>query len=102
MSNSGRQIGRNEPCPCGSEKKYKRCHGKPNREKAHPPYPLDMADAEKKLKEMQAAEIQRAKQQGLGRPIISTIIQGYRFIAVGGSFTIQRSGKHFMTFLLST
>jgi hypothetical protein len=21
------QVGRNEPCPCGSKKKYKRCHG---------------------------------------------------------------------------
>ena len=21
------KIGRNEPCPCGSEKKYKKCHG---------------------------------------------------------------------------
>ncbi len=21
-------IGRNEPCPCGSGKKYKQCHGK--------------------------------------------------------------------------
>ena len=23
-----RKIGRNEPCPCGSGKKYKHCHGK--------------------------------------------------------------------------
>ena len=23
-----RKIGRNEPCPCGSGKKYKQCHGK--------------------------------------------------------------------------
>jgi len=22
-------IGRNAPCPCGSDKKYKRCHGVP-------------------------------------------------------------------------
>lgn len=21
-------VGRNEPCPCGSGKKYKKCHGK--------------------------------------------------------------------------
>jgi preprotein translocase subunit SecA len=26
----GRKIGRNEPCPCGSGKKYKHCHGKLN------------------------------------------------------------------------
>ena len=24
----GRKIGRNEPCPCGSGKKFKQCHGK--------------------------------------------------------------------------
>jgi len=27
-----KQIGRNEPCPCGSGKKYKNCHGKPGAE----------------------------------------------------------------------
>jgi preprotein translocase subunit SecA len=25
---TGRKVGRNEPCPCGSGKKYKQCHGK--------------------------------------------------------------------------
>ncbi len=25
---SGQKVGRNEPCPCGSGKKYKQCHGK--------------------------------------------------------------------------
>jgi uncharacterized protein YecA (UPF0149 family) len=24
---SDRKIGRNEKCPCGSERKYKKCHG---------------------------------------------------------------------------
>ena len=24
----GPKIGRNDPCPCGSGKKYKQCHGK--------------------------------------------------------------------------
>ncbi|HNM81897.1 MAG TPA: SEC-C metal-binding domain-containing protein [Rhodocyclaceae bacterium] len=23
-------VGRNDPCPCGSGKKYKQCHGKLN------------------------------------------------------------------------
>ena len=27
---SANTVGRNEPCPCGSGKKYKACHGKPN------------------------------------------------------------------------
>ena len=25
---AGAKVGRNEPCPCGSGKKYKHCHGK--------------------------------------------------------------------------
>lgn len=25
---SGRKVGRNEPCPCGSGRKYKHCHGR--------------------------------------------------------------------------
>jgi preprotein translocase subunit SecA len=29
---TGEKIGRNEPCPCGSGKKYKRCHGAPGAE----------------------------------------------------------------------
>jgi preprotein translocase subunit SecA len=27
---SGEKVGRNDPCPCGSGKKYKQCHGKLN------------------------------------------------------------------------
>lgn len=27
--NEGPKVGRNDPCPCGSGAKYKRCHGKP-------------------------------------------------------------------------
>ena len=25
---AGVRVGRNDPCPCGSGKKYKQCHGK--------------------------------------------------------------------------
>jgi preprotein translocase subunit SecA len=24
---TGAKVGRNDPCPCGSGKKYKKCHG---------------------------------------------------------------------------
>ena len=27
LQQHGRKVGRNERCPCGSGKKYKRCHG---------------------------------------------------------------------------
>lgn len=29
-----KRVGRNEPCPCGSGKKYKNCHQKADSEKA--------------------------------------------------------------------
>jgi len=28
LTRDGRKVGRNEPCPCGSGKKYKQCHGR--------------------------------------------------------------------------
>ncbi len=28
IRNEGQKVGRNDPCPCGSGKKYKNCHGK--------------------------------------------------------------------------
>ena len=33
---SGDEPGRNDPCPCGSSKKYKRCHGAPGKRDARP------------------------------------------------------------------
>ena len=27
IRHAGARVGRNDPCPCGSGKKYKRCHG---------------------------------------------------------------------------
>jgi len=27
VTNGGPKVGRNDPCPCGSGKKYKKCHG---------------------------------------------------------------------------
>lgn len=46
-----RQTGRNEPCPCGSGKKYKRCHGVGAAPKLTPPKPR--ADASPSLEQGQ-------------------------------------------------
>jgi len=32
----GEKVGRNDPCPCGSGKKYKKCHGRPGAEPLSP------------------------------------------------------------------
>lgn len=84
------KIGRNEPCPCGSGKKFKKCHNSPRSEL---PFLIQHARIEKELEEEgtqlleqhKAKEIQRQAQQGLGRPIISTEFKGYRFVAVGSN-----------------
>ena len=75
--------GRNDPCPCGSGKKFKRCHGAqlsaPPRVRSLPP------GAFRAVEEHKARELRREQQQGLGRPIISTDFQGYKIVAVGSA-----------------
>lgn len=95
--NTKKKVGRNEPCPCGSGKKFKKCHGALPKMKASP-----LADPEikKKIKEMNAAQLQREKQQGLGRPIISCEFKGYRLVAVGNQFRYSKKWKTFHDFLV--
>lgn len=74
-----RSPSRNQPCPCGSGKNFKRCHGGPN------------ADYEEMISlgameaQSQAAihRLQRERQQGLGRGIISADSDGTRVVVVG-------------------
>jgi hypothetical protein len=40
-----KEIGRNEPCPCGSGKKWKKCHGNPANAAKKPPAPEDFFEA---------------------------------------------------------
>jgi len=97
--NRKEKVGRNEPCPCGSGKKYKKCHGNANRINTAASFPFNRADVEKMLKQKEAEEIQRIHQQGRGRPIISTVFQGYRFVAVGSRFYYSKTWKTFHDFL---
>lgn len=81
------KIGRNDPCFCGSGRKFKRCHGDPQHELPNlvAQDKLQKAIIEqgrRQFEKHKAQELQRQKQQGLGRPIISTEFKGYRFVAV--------------------
>jgi hypothetical protein len=84
----GSKIGRNDPCPCGNGRKFKQCHGRPQFEL---PNLVSSANLEKQIiaegrrqfERHKVRELQRQKQQGLGRPIISIEHKGYRFVAVG-------------------
>jgi hypothetical protein len=93
--------GRNEPCPCGSGRKYKKCHGAIAA--------LDMLSRlnnPRTCQELQtivarheAEEFQRREQQGLGKSIISTEFQDYRFVAVGRTLHYSKKWKTFHDFL---
>lgn len=84
----GPKIGRNDPCFCGSSRKFKYCHGKVQHTL---PALLARDRVEKAIIEQgrrhfekhKVQELQRQKQQGLGRPIISMDYKGYRFVAIG-------------------
>lgn len=60
---------------------------------------IQYADIEKKLRQMESKEFQRTQQQGLGRPIISTTFQGYRYVAVGSRFHYSKTWETFHDFL---
>ncbi len=91
------KVGRNEPCPCGSGKKYKKCHGDLAR--------LDrvssaIAAAPVMLARHEAAEQQRIEQQGLGKPIIAARMDnGHQFVAVNNRLLYSKKWKTFHDFL---
>ena len=84
----GPKIGRNDPCPCGNGRKFKQCHGRPQFELPNLVSSFNLekqiiAEGRRQFEKHKVRELQRQKQQGLGRPIISTKHEGYRFVAVG-------------------
>jgi hypothetical protein len=84
----GPKIGRNDPCFCGSRRKFKHCHGGvqhtlPNLLARDRIEREIVEQGRRHFEKHKAQELQRQKQQGLGRPIISIEYKGYRFVAVG-------------------
>ncbi|WP_420473639.1 YecA family protein [Noviherbaspirillum sp. ST9] len=87
------KIGRNHPCPCGSGKKFKRCHGAiRNRDPGLSP---ELIAYERRLAQI----AQRERQQGLGRPIISGELGGRRIVAVKNRLLHSEGWKTFHDFL---
>lgn len=87
------KIGRNDPCPCGSGNKYKRCHGSPEWQ----------ANTTRGMREAkaraEAQNMQRERQQGLGKPIISAEAFGQRFVAVRNRLLHSQKWLTFHDFL---
>lgn len=93
--------GRNDPCPCGSGNKFKRCHGSINSCELR--WRAEDIISQKGLPKFvplyEAKEFQRRVQQGLGKPIISNEYQDHRVIAVGGAVHFSQRWKTFHDFL---
>ena len=100
------KIGRNEPCRCGSGKKFKKCclnfartvvpGGRTSA------IDLDVLEqAQVMLRQHQAAESVRQQQQGYGNPIVSWMDEanGFRFVAVKHTIHWAKNWVLFSNFL---
>lgn len=92
------KIGRNDSCPCGSGKKFKKCHGA-IRSGAEVKTRSIAAEVQALINRHQAKLIQKQAQQGLGRPIVSTELNGRRIVAVGNKLVHSSGWKTFHDFL---
>jgi len=92
------KVGRNDPCPCGSGKKYKKCHGGIT----HLERIAEVKAAVPRMRARhEAKEHQRTEQQGLGRPIIAaTTDNGHQFVAVKNRLLYSKQWKTFHDFLI--
>lgn len=99
---SRRKIGRNDLCPCGSGKKYKKCHGSSihfgsKKKLTTPPnIPPHILQTLQKQLSKQRREVQ---EQGLGNPILSIKHKDYQLIGVGNKLRASKKWKTFHDFL---
>ena len=97
------KIGRNDPCPCGSGKKYKKCCGDPllneNPTLVQSFLKEYSPDMKKALERHKANELIREQQQGLGKAIIATKFKDQQVVAVGNTVYISPKWKTFLDFL---
>jgi hypothetical protein len=93
MSNPGR----NQPCPCGSGKKYKRCHG--SYAVSDSLSPEIRAGIDQKIREAEALRKRREQQQGLGRPIVAVKMRAHQIVVVGHRMLCSEKWRTFHDFL---
>jgi hypothetical protein len=92
-------IGRNQPCPCGSGEKYKKCHGAYTVTERQLNSRERRAAIDLSLKQVNALNARREKQQGLGRPIIAPKMRDHQMVAVGKRIYFSKTWKTFHDFL---
>lgn len=96
------KIGRNQPCPCNSGLKYKKCCGSPLKEHSGSfqlfsrQVPTEMFAV---IERHKADELIRQQQQGLGKPIIAAKFKDRQIVVVGKTIYQSPSWKTFPDFL---
>src|SRR5260370_2648199 len=112
------KIGRNDLCPCGNGKKYKKCHGasptSQTRSQPVPRFPVRLhptntvppevlAKGMSIIREQQRQEQERQRRYGLVRPEIAGDFKGYKFVAIGSTllYLPSDSGRFFTDVLLA-
>lgn len=96
-----RQPGRNDPCPCGSGKKFKQCC-LPKRDSAESPGSSPRYISEDVLRAAEkrmAEERERRARFGEVRPVIQTDHKGHKFVAVGSELLCSTRWRTFPDFL---
>src|SRR5713226_7536704 len=105
---SAQKIGRNDLCPCGNGKKYKKCHGASPMPQTHSQpaprfsvqlHPTDtvppevLAKGMSIIREQQRQEQERQRRYGLVRPEIAGDFKGYKFVAIGSTLLYMPSDR---------
>jgi hypothetical protein len=106
-NDSGRKLGklgRNDPCHCGSGKKFKKCHGYPALGTPEPlvapkwtvrelkPGQVPVAVYQEHLRTLKE-DAEHLRQFGYARAPVSNEFKGYRFTALGGQLVYQPAEK---------
>lgn len=101
-----KKIGRNDPCPCGSGKKFKKCHGYPQPGQQLRSKTIDQdlfvklpLKIQEKIIEREAKREKWKTQYGDVKGIISVDFNGHKFVAVGNQLHYSKKWKTFHDFL---
>lgn len=93
-------IDRNQPCPCGSGKRYKRCHGSLNAQERAEAVRIDHVVRLGRMRgEARQKEIE--KYFGKGRPPIAAELNGFKIVVVGNEIQWSPDWKTLPDFLMS-
>ena len=100
-NSSGKKIRPNALCPCGSGKKFKKCHLESSSKKRQSKPPIPIKEIRKKIAKQEAKFEAFETAHGKGKPIITDEYKNYRFVAVGNRlhFSKKEKTKYFIDFL---